>query len=71
MHYCDTWKRHIPREKLAAYKKLREDGVIKNAHATYARRPKITVVEYDSNLSRQDLIEMMRRISESEVKTWL
>lgn len=64
MHYQDTWTKHIPPEKLAVYKQLRSSGTITNARATYARRSKITVVEYDSELSRPKLKTLMRTISE-------
>jgi hypothetical protein len=54
MHYNDTWKRHIPEEKLAAYKKLIKEGKILNHHVTYVRQSGITIVEYDADESVRD-----------------
>lgn len=48
MLYKDTWKRHIPPEKLRAYKQLIDEKVIRDPHVTYARIDKITIVEYSS-----------------------
>lgn len=68
MRYRDTWTKHIPQEKLEAYKCLLEEGIINNVHVLYVRKSKITVVEYDSNLSRPELTETMRGISEKVKK---
>jgi capsule polysaccharide modification protein KpsS len=64
MRYRDTWTKHIPQEKLEAYKCLLEESIINDVHVLYVRKSKITVVEYDSNLSRPELTETMRGISE-------
>lgn len=64
MRYQDTWTKHIASEKLAAYKKLREEGIITNVQVTYDRQTKVTVVEYDSELSRSKLKQLMRIIIE-------
>ena len=54
MRYKDTWKRHIPDEKLAAYKQLIDDGKIKNHHVTYVRSTRTTIVEYDADETVRD-----------------
>lgn len=56
MRCCDTWKRKIPDDKLAAYKQMIDDGKIRNHHVVYNRQTGATTVEYDS---------------EKDVKTWL
>lgn len=64
MRYTDTWKRHIPPEKLAAYRQLIDEGIIRNQHVIYARKEQITIVEYDSELNHQDVLNELKKRSE-------
>ena len=64
MRYTDTWKRHIPPEKLTAYKQLIDEGVIRNQHVLYALKERITVVEYDSELNHQGVLNELKKRSE-------
>lgn len=67
MRYKDTWKRHIPPEKLAAYKQLLEEAVINSPHVVYSKSTKVTIVEYDSELSHNEVLgEMKARIRARE-----
>ena len=60
--YCkDTWTRPIPVEKLAAYRQMIEDGKITDLHVTYNRTTKVTYVEYDSELSHDEVLDEMRK----------
>lgn len=61
MRCKDTWTRHIPPEKLAAYKQLIDEGVIRNQHVIYARKERITIVEYDSELDHQDVLNELKK----------
>ena len=60
----DTWKRHIPPEKLAAYKQLLDDGLITNPHVTYVRSDQSTIVEYDSGRPHEWILNELRNRSE-------
>ena len=64
MRYTDTWKRHIHPEKLTAYKQLIDEGVIRNQYVIYARKERITIVEYDSELNHQDVLNELKKRSE-------
>lgn len=64
MRCKDTWTRHIPPEKLAAYKQLIDEGIIRNQHVIYARKKRITIVEYDSELNHQDVLNELKKRSE-------
>ena len=61
MHYKDTWKRHIPPNKLNAYKQLLDEGLIKNPNVTYYRRSLVTDIEYDSDLPHKAILEEMAK----------
>ena len=61
MLYRDTWKRHIPNEKLSAYKQLIDDGKIHVNQVVYERSTGITTVEYDSEMPHEWVIEELKR----------
>lgn len=70
MRCKDTWKRHIPSDKLNAYKQLLEEAVINSPHVVYSKNTKVTIVEYDSGLSHNDVLGKMKTlISEKGVKS--
>ena len=67
MHCKDTWIRHIPSEKLAAYKQMIDDGLIFNQHITYVRSEKTTIVEYDANHTHEYILAQLKKRSLSQV----
>ena len=54
-HYRHEWAKHIPDKKLVAYKYLIDEGLIMNVHVTYVRTSKLTVVEFDSELTKDEI----------------
>lgn len=69
MQYKDTWAKHIPKAKLAAYRQMIESGKIANPKVTYNRTTKVTTVEYFSTAPRGQILEEMKQIAEREVIT--
>ena len=63
MHYRDTWTKHIPQEKLKVYKRLLNGKQITDIHVLYIRSTGETIVDYESNFSRADLMDLKRRYS--------
>lgn len=63
MRYCDTWKRHIPPEKLKAYRSLIDSGEIQVQRVAYAREQKVTVVEYDAISPHEWVLEELKKRS--------
>lgn len=61
MLYSDTWTRHIPDNKLAAYKSLIDSGMIRIRRVVYARKQKVTVVQYDSDETHEKIKGELRR----------
>ena len=69
MTFCrDTWKRHIPPEKLTAYKQLIDAGKIKDVKVTYSRRTGVTSVEYYAESTHEMILEEMRKRSRLDVQ---
>ena len=64
--FCkDTWNKHIPPEKLAAYQALISEGVIRNHHVTYERRTGRTTVEYCADMPHESVREELKKRSQS------
>ena len=61
MHCKDTWKRHIPNDKLYAYNQIINEGMITNNHVVYERKTEITTVEYESEKPHEWIREKMKR----------
>lgn len=62
--YCmDTWNRHIPDNKLSAYKQLMEENLITVDQVTYYREQKTTVVQYSSSHPHEWILEQLRERS--------
>ena len=61
MHCKDTWKRHIPNDKLFAYKQMINEGMIIDHHVVYERKTGITTVEYKSEKPHEWILEEMKR----------
>lgn len=57
----DLWKIHISPEKLAAYKKMIDKGLIKDVHVTYYRGDKVTKVEYQADHPHEWILEELRK----------
>ena len=69
MTFCrDTWKRHIPPEKLTAYKQLIDAGKIKDVKVTYSRRTGVTSVEYYAESTHEMILEQLKERSENGVQ---
>lgn len=66
MHYQDIWKKHIPPEKRAVYKRLLTERMIENIHLTYVRATGETIVEFDSELTEAELMGLKRRYSHGD-----
>ena len=66
MRCKDTWKRQIPQDKLAAYKQLLEEAVINSPFVVYSQSTKVTVVEYDSELTHEKVLEKMGKLVRKE-----
>ena len=65
MTYCkDIWKRHIPPEKLAAYKQLIDEGQILRHHVIYNRRAGSTTVEYYAIAPHKWILEQLKERAE-------
>lgn len=64
MTYCkDIWKRHIPPDKLNAYKQLIEEGQITKHHVLYNLTNGSTAVEYYAIAPHEWILEELRRRS--------
>ena len=63
MHYSDTWNRHIPDSKLAAYKSLVDSDEINILVVTYYRNERKTVVEYESDKTHKEILNELKRRS--------
>ena len=62
MEFCrDIWKKHIPPEKLAAYKQLIDEGQILKHHVIYERGSGRTVVEYFSIAPHERILEELAK----------
>ena len=66
MQYSDTWNRHIPDSKLAAYKSLIDSGEIRIRRVTYSKNNQTTIVEYDSDRPHGEILDELKRKSEHE-----
>ena len=67
MEFCrDIWKKHIPTEKLAAYKQLIDEGQIRKHHVIYSRSAGSTTVEYYAIAPHEWILEEMRRRTTNE-----
>lgn len=63
MRCQDTWKKHIPVQKQFVYKRLLDENKIQNIHLTYIRSTGETIVEYDTELSESEVMDLKRRYS--------
>jgi len=63
MHYSDTWNRHIPDSKLAAYKSLVDSDEINILVVTYYRNERKTVVEYESNKTHKEILNKLKKMT--------
>ena len=61
MHCKDTWTRHIPPNKLAAYKQLLDEGQIRDPHVTYVRDVGLTIVEYESDYTHTHILDELAK----------
>lgn len=61
----DVWKVFIPENKLEAYRQLLEEGLIRNAFATYSRKTKTTTIEYDSDKPHEWILSELKRRCEN------
>lgn len=66
MRLKDTWTKHVPPEKLAAYKQLITEGIISNPHVVFARQEGVTLIEYDSDLSHEIVISELKKRMKGE-----
>ena len=67
MEFCrDIWKKHIPMEKLAAYKQLIDEGQIRKHHVIYSRSAGSTTVEYYAAESHKTILEELKRRASNE-----
>ena len=66
MRCVDTWNRHIPGNKLSAYKKLIDEKLITDIHVTYYRKQKTTVIEYSSSKPHEWILDQLRERSKRE-----
>ena len=66
MRLKDTWTKHVPPEKQAAYKQLIAEGIISNPHVVYARQEGVTLIEYDSDLSHEIVISELKKRMKGE-----
>ena len=57
----DYWAEEIPPEKLAAYKQLIADGLIKKHHVVYNERSGSTVIEYYSTIPHEWILDELKR----------
>lgn len=58
--HMDIWRTHIPKPKLKAYKALLDSGTIKDPHVKYYRKQQITTVEYSSDLTHDQVKQLLR-----------
>lgn len=63
MHYSDTWNRHIPDNKLAAYKSLIDSDEINILVVMYYRNERKTVVEYESNKTHKEILNKLKKMT--------
>ncbi len=66
MPYKDTWKKHIPSEKLKAYKQLINEGRIMKHHVIYDKKTKVTTVEYSAIAPHEWILSELKRRSQNE-----
>lgn len=69
MRYKDTWKRRIPSEKLAAYKQMLINENISAPSVVYHLGTGVTEVEYDSDLPRELITNLLKKIAEEVIKS--
>ena len=60
----DYWPKHIPPEKLDAYKQLIEEGQIRKHHVIYDKQAGSTTVEYYAIAPHEWIMDELRRRSE-------
>ena len=60
----DYWPKHIPPEKLDAYKQLIEEGQIRKRHVIYDKQAGSTTVEYYAIAPHEWIMDELRRRSE-------
>ena len=60
----DYWPKHIPPEKLEAYKQLIEEGQIRKHHVIYDKQAGSTTVEYYAIAPHEWIMDELRRRSE-------
>ena len=61
MRCKDTWHRHIPPDKLSAYKQLLSEKIITDPYVVFVRSTNTTIVEYESQLAHEWILEEMKR----------
>ena len=61
MKFFDTWRRHIPPDKLNAYRSLIDEGRIRDVHVTYVRPIEETIVEYEAEDPHEMILEELKR----------
>lgn len=66
--YRDVWKRHIPDNKLDAYKSMIDDGHIQNHRVIYDRSAGSTTVEYYSIAPHEWILEELKKRSEEYIQ---
>ena len=60
MHCKDTWKRHIPNDKLSAYKQMIDEEMITDPHVVYEKSTGITTIEYESDNPHEWILEELK-----------
>lgn len=67
MFYSDTWTTRIPPIKIAAYKIALGTERIRNIRITYYRQTGITQVDYESDLTKDQVKTELKRIAKEMI----